>query len=125
MEHTIVHFEIPADDPERASKFYSDLFGWTIEKDTSIPGIEYWMIKTSDREGVLNGGLMRRMAPGQQIGNYVGVESIDQYTARATQLGAEVVVPKMEVPGVGWLAHLKDPEGNMIALFESTMHHDG
>ncbi len=126
MAHSIVHFEIPADDPERASAFYSKLFGWTIEKDASMPDAEYWMIRTnSGDQGGPGGGLMRRLAPGQQIVNYIGVESIDQYLARAQELGASVLVPKTEVMSYGWFAHLTDPEGNVFALWEPNPQHGG
>lgn len=118
MNHSIVHFEIPTENPERAIGFYSGLFGWEF-KDSGMPGAEYWMTETaSGQPGSTGIGLMRRMAPGQQITNYIGVDSVDRYTARAQELGAEVVVPKMEVPGHGYFAQLKDPEGNAFAVWE-------
>src|SRR5947209_741672 len=124
MDHTIVHFEIPADDPQRAIGFYSSLFGWDIQE-SGMPGVEYWMFAASKNEQgqpTLGGGVMRRQAPGQQIGNYISVESVDDYTAKAQSLGAEVLVPKMEVGGHGWFAQLKDPEGNVFALWEAAEH---
>jgi len=121
--HKVVHFEIPADDPERASRFYSELLGWKIEKDTSMDGVDYWMIHTAGKPGVGGGGLMQRQHPGQQIVNYVGVESVDQYVDRARELGGDVIVPKMDVGGFGWMAHLKDPEGNAIALWQDNPNH--
>src|SRR3972149_1518157 len=84
MDHTVVHFEIPADDPERAAKFYRELFGWEISKWGGPvgggEGPEYWMVRTvptdaagqPTRPGV-NGGLMRRMMPGQTPRHYNGV----------------------------------------------------
>jgi uncharacterized protein len=122
--HKVVHFEIPADDLERASRFYKELLGWKIEKDTSMEGVEYWMIQTNGSPGTgVGGGLMQRQHPGQQIVNYVGVESVDQYVDRARELGGDVVVPKMDVGGFGWMAHLKDPEGNAIALWQDNPDH--
>ena len=129
MDHTIVHFEIPADDPERAAKFYRELFGWKIDKfegsaDKNMP--EYWMVSTvpTDGKGMptrpgVNGGLMKRMAPGQQPVNYISVDSVDEYAKKAERLGAKVVVPKMPVPGMGWFAQLNDPEGNLIAIWQT------
>ncbi|MGA8106931.1 MAG: VOC family protein, partial [Nitrososphaeraceae archaeon] len=82
---TIVHFEVPADDVERSKKFYSDLFGWKIEKwsgSTDI-GMEYWTITTTDEKGnkALGGGMMKRQGPQQPIINYINVKSVDEYSS--------------------------------------------
>ena len=130
MDHTVVHFEIPADDPERAAKFYRELFGWEISRWEGSAGggagAEYWMVRTvpadaagqPNRPGV-NGGLMRRMFPGQTPVNYVGVASVDEFVRRAERLSAKVVVPKTPVPGMGWFAQLKDTEGNIFAVWQN------
>jgi uncharacterized protein len=130
MDHTIVHFEIPADDPERAARFYRELFGWEInrwEGSADEPAsFEYWMVKTvpttaegrPERQGV-NGGLMRRMYPGQAPVNYILVENVDQFVSKAERLGAKVMMQKTPVPGMGWFAQLTDPEGNVIAIWET------
>ena len=123
MDHTIVHFEIPADDVEKLKKFYSGLFGWKIEK-TAGP-VEYWMIETvpvdekgnAVRPGV-NGGIMKRQHPEHKPVNYVAVESIDDYLKKIEALGGKMIVSKMEVPGVGWWALALDPEGNQFAILE-------
>ncbi len=117
MAHTIVHFEMPANDPEKVAAFYRSLFGWQIEK-TPGEGVEYWLIQTvAEGEQGVNGGIMRRQNPQQGPLNYIGVESVDQYTATAVGLGATVVVPKQAVPGMGFFAVLLDPEGNPLALW--------
>ena len=127
MDHTIVHFELPADDPERAARFYRELFGWSITRfeGTAGGGMEYWMVQTvpTDDGGMpirpgVNGGLMRRMFSGQQPVNYVNVESVDEYVRRAEGLGAKVMRGKTPVPGMGWFAQLNDPEGNVFAIWE-------
>ncbi|MBA3444242.1 MAG: VOC family protein [Gemmatimonadales bacterium] len=124
MEHTVVHFEIPADQPERAVKFYSELFGWEI-KHMGGP-MDYWLVETvpTDAEGQptrpgVNGGLMRRMMPEQTPVNYIGVDSVDEFARKAERLGAKVIVPKMPVPGMGWFAQLTDTEGNVFAIWET------
>ena len=123
MSHTIVHFEIPADDPEKLADFYARLFGWKIEK---YPGeMEYWAIYTVpvDDKGMpaepgVNGGMMRRQVPQQMPLNYISVESVDDFVAQARALGATVVVDKMEVGGMGWFAQLIDPQGNPFAIWQ-------
>lgn len=130
MDHTIVHFEIPADDPERAAKFYRELFGWTIQKwegsGQKEGPPEYWMVSTvpTDEKGQatragVNGGLMRRQHPGHASVNYISVESVDDYAKKGQKLGAEVVMPKMPVPGMGWFVWLKDPDGNVFGIWQT------
>jgi uncharacterized protein len=134
MAHTIVHFEIPADNPERAAKFYWDLFGWDIKRfegssegmDYRPENFEYWMVNTvpTDAQGRpteqgVNGGLMRRMYPNQPSINYINVESVDDFVRKAERLGAKVLMGKSPVPGMGWFAQLTDTEGNLFAVWET------
>jgi uncharacterized protein len=126
MDYTVVHFEIPADDPERATKFYRDLFGWEIQKMDVSGGPEYWMVRTVPagadgypvRPGV-NGGVMRRMFPEQAPVNYIGVERVDDFVKKAERLGAKVLVAKTPVSGMGWFAQLQDTEGNVFAVWQT------
>jgi predicted enzyme related to lactoylglutathione lyase len=117
MTHTIVHFEIPADDVERARAFYKELFGWQIE---SPPGFsDYWLIETGPEGEAVGGGLMARQMPEQAIVNYIGVESVAEYASRIEQLGGTIIMPRSPVPGMGWFAVFQDPEGNVMALWEN------
>jgi len=126
VDHTIVHFEILANNVEKLRNFYAELFGWKIEK---MPGpMEYWSIETVpvDERGMLvrpgvNGGMMKRENPEQKALTYIAVESVDEYTKKIKALGGKVIVPKQEVPGIGWWSFALDPEGNAFAIFES-MH---
>ena len=121
--HTIIHFEIPAEDLEKLRNFYSELFGWKIEK---TPGpIDYYMINTvpADEKGMLlrpgvNGGMMKKQNPGHKPVNYIAVESVEEYSKRIEALGGKIIVPKTEVPGVGWWAFALDPEGNQFAILQ-------
>ena len=117
MSHTVVHFEIPAEDPEKISSFYSDLFGWKIEKGQGPT--EYWLVRTfaEGQQGV-NGGIFRKDSPQLQPVNYIGVESVEEYSKRAEAVGGKVVFAKSPVPQQGWFAQLLDPEGNLFALWE-------
>jgi uncharacterized protein len=127
---TIVHFEIPADDIERAKKFYTDLFGWKIEKllgmdtgnSSSSSDIEYLMITTTDEKGnkALGGGMMKRKMPQQPNINYIGVESVDEYASKVEKIGGKVVLSKMAVPGMGYFAVCLDTENNAFAIWESS-----
>lgn len=123
MDHTIVHFEIPAENVEKLKKFYADVFGWKIEK---APGpVEYWLIETVPvdekmmlvRPGV-NGGMYKKDMADQKQVNYFSVESIDQYIEKIKKTGGKIVQPKQEVMDVGWIAVAVDPEGNQFAILE-------
>lgn len=123
MDHTIIHFEIPANDVEKIKKFYSDLFGWKIEK---LSTMEYYSITTvpMDEKGNLigsgvNGGLYKKEQPQQQPLNYTYVESVEQYSKKVAELGGKILVSKTEVPGMGWFAVAQDPEGNTFGIFET------
>ncbi len=113
---TVVHFEIPADDPERARRFYYEMFGWQIEK---IPGMEYWLINTTG-ENPIGGGLMRRESPKQTITNYIDVSSIDEFIEKTKSLGGKALVSKKAVPGMGYYAICLDPEGNTFGIWEDS-----
>jgi uncharacterized protein len=122
---TIVHFEIPADDVERSRKFYSDLFGWKIEKWPGMDsGMEYWIINTTDNEGskAVGGGMMKRQNPQQGITNFIDVTSVDEYSAKVQSLGGKVVVPKQAVPTMGFFAICLDTENNTLGIWETNQN---
>ena len=117
MHRTIVHFEIPADDPQALAEFYRQLFGWKIEKQ---PGpMEYWLLGTAPEGEGVNGGMYRREKPDQVPVNYIGVESVDEFSQKVERLGGQIVVPKQAVPQMGYWAMALDPQGNVFALWES------
>jgi uncharacterized protein len=119
---TIVHFDIPADDPERAKKFYSDLFGWKIEKwsESGAGDMEYWMVTTTYEKGNkgIDGGIMKRQNPQHQVTNSIDVKSVDEYSSKVQQLGGKVVYPKMAIPKMGYFAGCLDTEDNSFGIFE-------
>ena len=105
---TIVHFGIAADEPQRAKQFYESLFGWRM---FAPPGItDHYMVGTANADGSdgLGGGLGKRGEPSQKITMYVGVDSIDDYSQKVTDLGGKVLHGKMPVPGWGYLATCVD-----------------
>jgi len=119
----VVHFEIHAENPDRAIAFYSSLLGWEFRKWDGP--MDYWLIKTGpDTEPGINGGLMHRQGKidGQSVIAYVctvGVENLDAYLVRLPSLQGTMAHPKMAIPGVGWLAYVKDTEGNILGLLQS------
>lgn len=119
----VVHFEIQADEPERAITFYSGVFSWTFQKFAGP--FPYWVIVTGSEGPGINGGLLPRRgsAPvdGQPVNAFVctvEVEHLDASLASVEEHGGRIVVQKMPVPGVGWLAYCKDTEGNILGLMQ-------
>ena len=117
---TVVHFEIPADNIDRAKKFYGELFGWKIEKYPGLP-MDYWMITTDRQEGGMgvDGGMLQRQQPEQHITIYIDVPSVDAYLGKVTGMGGQVVFPKTAVPGMGYFAVCLDTENNGFGLWEN------
>ncbi|MGA3192310.1 MAG: VOC family protein [Candidatus Bathyarchaeia archaeon] len=129
MDHTIVHFEIPVNDTEKMKKFYSGVFGWKIEKGSEdmSSGMEYWLLGTVPmdeqmrplRPGI-NGGMYKKTKETKEMKPviYIQVESADAYIEKIKKLGGKIIVPKQEVPHVGWTAIAVDPEGNQLGIMQ-------
>jgi predicted enzyme related to lactoylglutathione lyase len=118
-----VHFDLTAENPERAVAFYGDVFGWQFQKWDGGGPFEYWLITTGQNgEPGIDGGLSRRQESSGGITNTISVPSLDEYIQRITQAGGKVVAPRMAIPTVGWFAAFSDPEGNKFALMESDPH---
>ncbi|MBP2029091.1 putative enzyme related to lactoylglutathione lyase [Methanohalophilus levihalophilus] len=116
---TITHLDIPADDVERATKFYSDVFGWKIEK---VPGpMDYYIFETTDNEGNpgVGGGIGERSMPDMHTTSFVDVPSIDEYIAKVEDNGGKIIMPKAPVPGMGYMAVFLDTEENPVGLWET------
>jgi predicted enzyme related to lactoylglutathione lyase len=111
-------FEAPADDTGRASKFYSELFGWKVNP---MPGpMEYFHLDTGGADAAPDGGLMKRQNAGHRgITMYIAVKSVDEASAKVTQLGGSICMPKTPVPGMGWFSIVTDTEGNTLGLWET------
>jgi uncharacterized protein len=117
MSNAIVHFEIPADDIDRARKFYKKAFGWKISDPWKM---DYFLVETRKKgEEGINGGLMPRKMPGQPFMNYIAVKSIDASLRKVQGAGGSVCMPKTEIgSGMGWIAAFKDTEGNMMGFHQ-------
>jgi predicted enzyme related to lactoylglutathione lyase len=113
--HSIVHVEIPANDPSSASRFYADLFDWKIQVD---PGFDYHMFQADPGPG---GGFVKvGDNPPYKVGEvliYVSTDDIDATLAKIESLGGKTLQPKTEIPNSGWFAIFSDPTGNHLALY--------
>ena len=120
----VVHFEIPADDVERAKKFYKKVFDWKME---SFPDMEYTMIQTTavdekhmpTEPGAINGGMMKRQDPVKSPVITIAVQDIEETMKNVIKMGGELVRGKMQVGDMGYAAYFKDSEGNIIGLWQN------
>ncbi len=125
MKAKVSHFEIPAAKVDRARKFYTDVFGWEI---APVPEMEYNIVrtvKTDDKGmiqelGAINGGMMKRMAEVKHPVITIEVDDIDEALREVASHGGKITVKKMPVGDIGFSAYFKDPEGNIMGLFQST-----
>ena len=115
--HTIVHFEIPAENFEKMRRFYSGLFGWKIER--AVGPVEYYLIEIAPEGKGVGGGMAKKEDPSKRPMNYISVESVDEYSGKVEELGGKIIVPKQTVPGMGHFAVALDPEGNIFGLWEA------
>jgi len=114
----VVHFELAADDPERAIQFYEKVFGWQIQKWEGPQ--DYWLAITGEKGAPgIDGAIMRRSPNLPAIVNTIDVASLDESLAKLTANGGTVVEPKMAVPGVGYLAYCQDTEGNTFGMMQN------
>jgi predicted enzyme related to lactoylglutathione lyase len=125
----VVHFEIPADDLERAKNFYASVFGWVMSTMPMPGGGEYTGATTTPVDestqiplepGAINGGMMARddTTPSPVI--TIDVAAIDEALAQIEAAGGSVVAPRTAIPGMGAFAYFKDSEGNVMGLWETT-----
>jgi len=112
----VIHFEINADQPQRAVDFYRGVFGWSVQ---SWPGNPYWLLTTGpDGRPGINGAIRRREQPHAGVFPVVEVESVEAACAAITRAGGKLLQGKLPVPGVGWSVYCEDPEGNTFGLMQ-------
>ena len=123
----VAHFEIPADDKERAKKFYASVFGWQISDWPMSNGMVYTAAQTvvTDEKtmiptepGAINGAIVERSKETPTSILTMSVDSVDAYIEKVEAAGGKAMSPKGEVPDMGFYAYVKDSEGNMIGLWE-------
>lgn len=111
---SIVHVEFHVREPKKVEKFYGSLFGWKFEP---VPGMDYSLFQAPSGPGGGVGGLQ----PGNWssgVINYIGVSSVDEYSAKIEKAGGKIIQPKAEVPGQGWFVVFEDPSGTRMALWQ-------
>lgn len=113
----VIHFEIPAEDPEKVVKFYTDAFGWKIKQWSDQP---YWLVETGLKgEMGIDGAIYKKDWMDLTV-NTIGVENLEKAMAAVKGAGGEIVREPMEIPGVGRHTYGKDPEGNMFGMLQSS-----
>lgn len=125
MANSVVHFEIPADDFERAHTFYRDAFGWDMQH---MPEMQYTMVSTTETNeqgmpanpGAINGGMGKRQSPHSEHPTItIAVDDIDEALGRIGGCGGTSLGEKMPVADMGYAAYFKDSEGNVIGLWQN------
>jgi uncharacterized protein len=124
MSGRVVHFEIPADDVERAKGFYRDAFGWNLNP---MPEMNYTIVSTTPTDesgmptepGSINGGMMQREQPLGSPVIVLDVDDIDKSLEKVESLGGSTVVPRQAVGDMGFAAYFKDSEGNIMGLWQN------
>lgn len=124
----VVHFEIPADDLDRAREFYASVFGWQLDT-VPMPGGDYTAVVTTavddktqlpTEPGAINGGMVARSDQTPATVITIDVEEIDQALKEIESRGGATVAPRTAIPGMGAYAYFTDPEGNVVGLWETT-----
>jgi predicted enzyme related to lactoylglutathione lyase len=126
----VVHFEIPADDLDRAKNFYGSVFGWNLQTTPMPGGGEYTSVMTTPVDeqtqvptepGAINGGMFSRSGSPDVSSPVItiDVDAIDDALAQVESSGGTIVTPRTAIEGMGAFAYFKDPEGNIVGLWET------
>jgi predicted enzyme related to lactoylglutathione lyase len=117
MSNRVVHFEIPCNNPEKTMTFFKEAFNWNFQQ---FGTEEYWITMTGDEKFPgINGSVMKKKHPDQPLVNSIDVVNLDEAITKIEKAGGIIVVPKMPVPTVGWLAYFKDPDGNIHGIYQN------
>lgn len=113
----VIHFEIPASDPDVSISFYRDVFGWSFRQ---FGDQDYWLATTGEESMPgINGAIIKRRDPGQPVTNSIGVPDMDAAMQKIEGAGGTIVVDKTPIPGVGWFSFFKDPDQNILGLMQT------
>ncbi len=115
----VVHFELAADDPARATKFYQTVFGWKVEKWGEG---DYWLANTGpEKEMGINGAIMPRKNALAPVINTIGVSSLDDFRKKVEKAGGKNITPRTTIPSIGYFCYCQDTEGNIFGILQPDM----
>ena len=113
----VIHFDLSADNPERAAEFYRSVFNWKVDKWEGPE--DYWLIQTgNEEESGVTGGVAGRIKPEDTTAVIFDVESVEDAAAKVTEAGGEIREQKKAIPGVGYLIMCRDTEGNTFGIMQ-------
>jgi predicted enzyme related to lactoylglutathione lyase len=124
--NSVVHFEMPFDDPNRMAKFYESAFGWQTQKLGEDMG-SYVLATTTEthdnvprRPGAINGGFFPKKPswPDQHTAIVIAVDDINESIKKVTTAGGEVLGEPMAISGVGQYVSFRDTEGNRVSMLQ-------
>jgi predicted enzyme related to lactoylglutathione lyase len=127
---SVVNFEMPYENPDRLAKFYTQAFGWEMQKlgqemgdyvtATTAETDENRMIKTP---GAINGGFFPKKAdwPAQYPSVVIAVDDIKEAMQKVENAGGKVLGEPMEIPGIGQYVSFTDTEGNRVSLLKPSI----
>ena len=113
----VVHFEIPAENPEKSVEFYKNVFKWEINQWSSE--MKYWLIKTGENSPGIDGAIYSPDGPFNGVVNTIDIPDIEEYLGIVKSYGGEVVTDIMPIPGVGRFAYCKDPGGVLFGIIQN------
>lgn len=123
--NSVVHFEIPVDELERAQEFYTRAFGWTMRRLVELDYIAITTSSTEDgltaRRGSINGGMQKRGNGIEHPVITIRVEDIDTSLSKIESLGGATFIPKTKISDMGFSAYFKDTEGNVLGLWQDSV----
>ena len=128
MNGPVGHFELPAEDVDRASTFYREVFGWNVN---TVPEMSYTILGTTpsndegspNEPGAINGGMFKREGPFAAVKGPIVtliVDDVDAALAKVNESGGSTVMDKMEIGDMGFAAYFSDSEGNTMGLWQAT-----
>jgi predicted enzyme related to lactoylglutathione lyase len=122
----VVHFEIQAENPERAVNFYRDVFGWVVEDWSDFAGVPYFGVKTGESDAMgIDGAIMKRPGANPEVGGMVagavitvGIEDFDRTAQSILEAGGSIALPKYALPGMAWQGYFHDTENNVFGIHQ-------
>ncbi|CCH75390.1 VOC family protein [Nostocoides australiense] len=122
----VIHFEIQAENVQRAVAFYQEVFGWQAEDWSEYAGSPYFGVTTGpEGEPGINGAIMSRPGSNPAVGGMVagavltmGTADFDATAAKIEAAGGTVALPKMALPGMAWQGYFHDTENNVFGIHQ-------